>query len=130
MDNGGWLSPKVPLAGSQRRCKVLIEYQAAYPEPFVVKAGEVLTSGDKESEWPGWVWCTNREGESRWVPEAYLQRQGERCLALRDYDAVELTVRPGQDLLATDEVSGWFWCTNQEGQRGWVPAEHLVCCPP
>lgn len=117
------------IGGSPRRYRVVTGYRSAYPEPFVVPAGEVLTCGDRESEWPGWIWCTNREGESRWVPEAYLQRQGEQHLALCDYDAAELTVQSGQDLVATEEAGGWHWCTNQEGQSGWVPAEHLICNP-
>jgi hypothetical protein len=88
-----------------------------------------LTAGEKESEWPGWIWCTNRCGESRWVPEAYLLKQGEDCIAFRDYDATELTVRTGEDLLVGEEVSGWTWCTNQAGQSGWVPAGCLAAEP-
>jgi hypothetical protein len=104
---------------------VIAGYRSAYPEPFVARPGEALTARGKESDWPGWVWCTNGEGESRWVPEAYLQKQGERWVVLRAYDATELTVQAGEELVAGQEVSGWIWCTNQEGQSGWVPAEHL-----
>ena len=118
-----------PQSDSRRLCKVVTGYRSAYPEPFVVQAGESLTAGERESEWPGWIWCTNREGESRWVPETYVQRQGETCIALRDYDATELTVRPGQEIIPGEEASGWIWCTDREGQSGWVPAEHLVCNP-
>jgi hypothetical protein len=114
-----------PDSDTPRKCRVVSEYRSAYPEPFVVLPGEELTAGEKDSEWPGWVWCTNRDGESRWVPEAYVQRQGQICIALRAYDATELTVRAGEDLIAGEEASGWIWCTNREGQSGWVPAEHL-----
>lgn len=129
MDDGQGMTSRDLGSDSPHKFKVLTGYRSAYPEPFVVQAGDVLIAGDRQSEWPGWIWCTNREGESRWMPGAYLRRQGEQCIALRDYDAAELTVRPGQELVATEESGGWFWCTDQDGQRGWVPAEHLICDP-
>jgi hypothetical protein len=43
----------------------------------------------------------------------------------RDYDATELSVEVGEKLTMGEEESGWAWCTNREGRRGWVPLEHL-----
>ena len=63
------------------------------------------------------------------MPDDYLQKQGEKLIVLRDYDATELTVRPGEDLLAGEQVSGWTWCTNQAGGSGWVPADCLAAEP-
>jgi hypothetical protein len=60
------------------------------------------------------------------VPQAYVERQGDTGIALRAYDATELSVRAGETLVAGEEESGWIWCTNQEDQSGWVPAENLV----
>jgi hypothetical protein len=114
-------------ADGMQRCRVISEYRSAYPEPFVVRPGEELAISERESEWSGWLWCTNRRGQSRWVPEAYVLRQGKMCIVLRDYDATELTVHVGEELIMGQVVSGWIWCTNQEGQSGWVPAEHLMC---
>ena len=118
-----------PDTDNPRKCRVVTEYRSAYPDPFVVKLREALTAGDRESEWRGWIWCTNRCGESRWVPEVYMRGRGEERIALRDYDATELTVRPGEEVITGEGVSGWIWCTNREGQSGWVPAEHLICSP-
>ena len=126
MEDGREKAREVAGASMPRRCKAARGYQAAYPESFVVRLGEALTAGEKDSEWPGWVWCTNRRGESRWVPEAYLQRLDEKRIALRNYDATELTIRTGENLVASAEVGGWIWCTNQEGRSGWVPADCLV----
>ena len=39
-----------------------------------------------------------------------------------DYDATELSVRVGEELLIQREESGWLLCENRAGQRGWVPA--------
>ena len=129
VDEGGAMSLEARTDSKPRKYRVVTAYRSAYPEPFVVRAGESLTAGEKESEWPGWVWCTDRHGDSRWVPEEYLRKQGEKLIALRDYDATELTVCAGQELTARDQVSGWTWCTNREGRSGWVPADCLAAEP-
>jgi len=71
------------------------------------------------------VWCTNREGEGRWVPESYLDRTGDIATARCDYSAVELTVTTGEELVLEKEAGDWYWATNQAGYSGWVPAEHV-----
>jgi hypothetical protein len=129
MEDVGSVIQEIPMNIRPRKCKVVKGCQSAYTEPFKVRRGEVLTAGETESEWPGRVWCTNRRGKSRWVPETYLRRQGQDWIALRDYDATELTVRAGEDLVAGEEVSGWVWSTNQEGQSGWVTADYLTTEP-
>ena len=106
-------------------CRVVSEYQSAYSEPLVISTGEQLAIGEKESDWSGWVWCTNRDGKSRWVPEKYVERRGGACIALCDYEATELSVSVGEELTMGQEESGWIWCTNQQGQSGWVPADHV-----
>jgi uncharacterized protein YgiM (DUF1202 family) len=115
--------------GGRRTCRVISDYQSAYPDPLVIIAGEELTVADKETEWSGWLWCTNHRGKSRWVPEDYVERKGSTCIALRDYDATELSVRVGEELFLGEEESDWIWCTNRAGQSGWVPAENLDCQP-
>jgi uncharacterized protein YgiM (DUF1202 family) len=105
---------------------VVAAYESAYTSPLIFSAGEELTMGERESEWEGWVWCTNQKGESRWVPEAYVERRGETCVMLRDYEATEISVSVGEKLTATgEEESGWVWCTNRAGQSGWVPGDNI-----
>ncbi|MBN1218919.1 MAG: SH3 domain-containing protein [Anaerolineae bacterium] len=106
-------------------CRVISAYQAAYPDPLVIKVGEKLTVGEKESEWSGWLWCTNQDGKSGWVPEKYVEHKGDIGVARFDYDATELSVDIGQELIIDCEESGWIWCTNQQGLQGWVPVVHL-----
>jgi len=106
--------------------RVIAAYRSPYTDPWLIRVGEELTIGEKETEWSGWVWCTNRHGTSRWVPETYVERKGDVCIARRDYEATELAVSAGEELIAGQEESGWFWCTNREGQSGWVPIENLA----
>jgi uncharacterized protein YgiM (DUF1202 family) len=105
---------------------VIADYRSQYTEPCAFHEGEELAVGEKESEWPGWVWCTNRAGESRWVPEKYVERTGNACVMIRDYEATELSVNVGEVLAITgEEESEWVWCTNQAGQSGWVPLDNV-----
>jgi len=109
----------------QRTCRAISEYQSAYPDPLIISAGEELMIGEKESGWSGWVWCTNQGGESRWVPEKYVERKGDTGIARYDYEATELSVSVGEELVMGKGESGWIWCTNQKGQSGWVPADDV-----
>jgi uncharacterized protein YgiM (DUF1202 family) len=109
----------------QRICRVIAEYQSPYSAPIVFNAGEELTIGEKESEWNGWVWCTNRDGKSRWVPETFIERKGDGGVMRRDYEATELSVTIGGELVMGEEESDWIWCTNREGKSGWVPADNI-----
>ncbi len=106
-------------------CKVIADYESAYPDEFSVGKGEILRIGKKDNPWPGWIWCTRSDGESRWLPNSYLEIYGVNGKALFDYSAVELTVRVGDELTVLKEVNGWFWCTNSQGENGWVPSESV-----
>ncbi|MBU1937484.1 SH3 domain-containing protein [bacterium] len=104
-------------------CRVITAYDSAYPEPLIFRKGEELVITDKESPWAGWIWCMNRSGESRWVPENYVNRKGKTGTMRCDYDATELTANIGEELIIEKEESCWLWCTNKKKQRGWIPAE-------
>lgn len=105
--------------------RVTKPYQSAYPDPLVFHCGEVLTTSTRETDWPGWIWCTTANGESRWVPDVYLQLSEDQAVMRRDYNPLELSVQPGELLTASDHVNGWAWCANAGGRQGWVPLECL-----
>jgi hypothetical protein len=112
-------------AQEQQVCRVIADYDTPFPNPLDLRAGQELAVGDRESEWLGWIWCTTSEGIGGWLPESYVIRQGNTATLRRDYDATELSVRAGEKLVVTMEESGWLWCENRTGQRGWVPANHV-----
>jgi uncharacterized protein YgiM (DUF1202 family) len=90
-----------------------------------MKAGDRLQVGDRKTHMAGWLWCTHSSGKSSWVPEGFLQRDGDTAIAARDYDAAELTVEAGQRLEILDEEATWYWCRTDAGDYGWVPVEHV-----
>jgi uncharacterized protein YgiM (DUF1202 family) len=114
-------------------CQVIAAYQASNPDPLSVSTGEALDIGEKVNYWNGnpnwiWMWCTDRRGKSGWVPKDYIDIDANSTTgtARYTYSATELTVAAGDELVVEREESGWLWCTNQERESGWVPADHVT----
>ena len=107
------------------KCRVIEDYESPYVEPLKFAKGEILSIGEKESEWSGWIWCTNKFGKSRWVPESYLEIFGNTGKVKQNYNATELTIRVGEELIIEKEEAEWFWVTNQQGKSGWVPIKNV-----
>lgn len=116
------------LTPSNRR-QVVEAYESAYPNPIRVSEREELTVEERETDWDGWLWCVDAEGREGWIPEAYVERRGDRWVSLESYVARELTVEPGERLTAHDAVAGWEWCEKPTGEAGWVPAENVRSIP-
>ncbi|MCK4381341.1 MAG: hypothetical protein KAW51_09415 [Candidatus Lokiarchaeota archaeon] len=108
-----------------KKCRVIEKYESPYIDPLLIAKGEILTIGEKESEWSGWIWCTNKDGESRWVPENYLEIHGNSGKAKHDYNSTELSVKVGEELIIEKEEAEWYWGTNQAGKSGWVPIKNV-----
>jgi uncharacterized protein YgiM (DUF1202 family) len=106
--------------------RVTADYQAPYADPIQVNAGDkVVIDLDKKTDIAGWVWCTNRAGKSGWVPQAYIENEGNTHKMRCDYDAIELTIHVGEILTAHKAESGFYWVTDQKGLQGWVPISHV-----
>ena len=113
------LDPKSPL-------RVISDYQAPYPNPIHVNAGDVISlDRTKETEFDGWVWCSDQAGMSGWVPESYIEPNDNSGVMRCDYDAIELTIHVGDILTFLKAESGFYWVSDQTGRQGWVPASHV-----
>jgi uncharacterized protein YgiM (DUF1202 family) len=111
--------------------RITADYQAAYPDPIRVRAGEPVTVSDRreQSEGHTWVWCTDARGKSGWVPQTYLEPHASGWIIPRDYDAAELSVQTGETVAVITTESGWCWATNAHGHSGWLPASHATPLP-
>ncbi|MFX1364972.1 MAG: SH3 domain-containing protein [Promethearchaeota archaeon] len=109
----------------EKRCRVIKKYESPYTDPFLITKGEMLSISEKDSEWSGWIWCTKKNGISRWVPESYLEIEGNSGKANQDYKATELSVNVGEELFIEQEEAEWYWVTNQQGKSGWVPIKNV-----
>lgn len=97
-------------------------YLRPYPDPIRVKAGAVVTPDTSRiTDVVGWVWCKDADGRSGWVPEAWIDRSSGVCRMRSDFDALELTVTPGDRLILHFSESGFLWVTDEKNESGWVP---------
>lgn len=98
------------------------DHQTSYAVSFTMQRGDVLTTGKRDPDNPGWVWCTHSSGISGWVPEKFLDLYEETGTARRNYSTRELDVKTGDKLTLHELESGWYWVSDAQGEKGWVPA--------
>ena len=107
--------------------KVTKNHKSELQVPLVALKGEIVEGQDRETEWEGWLWCRNSSGIHGWVPKTYLESTSEsgHFQFLQDYNARELTIDEGQEVIVLDEESGWAWVRTTLGEEGWIPLENL-----
>ena len=105
--------------------RVAKSYETPFPDRWIAKAGARLRFERQESEWEGWLWCTDSSGKSAWVPESWLSLDEGICVLRQDYNARELSVAEGELITAHFAESGWAFGTKEDGEQGWVPLNHL-----
>lgn len=103
--------------------RVISEHRASYPYSVELKVREKVAVTEKEES--GWVWCICKDKLGAWVPKGYLTRQGDKGIALFEYNSAELNAKVSDRLSCSREADGWLWCVNQDGERGWVPKAKL-----
>ncbi len=98
--------------------------------PLVMRPGEALEVIETETSarWPAFVLVANRAGGRGWVPERYLERQGQNAVAIRRYDTTTLNPSRGEVLsvLEEDRESGWLWCRDETGREGWFATDSVA----
>jgi SH3-like domain-containing protein len=98
------------------------------PRPITLKAGEWLEVGPEYSgdpDWPGWIQGISADGRKGWIPKSFLEIQGNRARAVRDYTARELEVAPGDGVWVRETYGGWAYCRTADGAWGWTPLRNL-----
>jgi hypothetical protein len=93
--------------------------------------GDVVGVGHRNQQYPEFLWCASEDGHQGWVAESYLEMTSEKeAVALKEYDAAQLTVVEGEVLDALDEQGAFVLCRNAAGAQGWVPARLLEDAAP
>jgi hypothetical protein len=106
-------------------CEVIKTHEPSTSDPLVIVKGEKLVFEEKKTIYPGWIWCIKEDGKAGWVPKNYVKISKNHCIALEDYDAIELDVSIGERFKIEKEESGWFWVSNKIGKIGWIPKENV-----
>jgi hypothetical protein len=103
---------------------VVLDYDRPYENPLAVKRDDIVhpvTDGVMKTDLLGWVWCQAPDGRAGWVPQQWFEQTAEGWRALRDFSALELTVKAGDRLRLLYSESGFLFCETTSGARGWVP---------
>jgi hypothetical protein len=104
------------------RARVVRDYTVQYPDPIRVSAGQRVKVAWEDDGHLGWWWCQAPDRREGWMPVEVLGMDGSEAVVLEDYEATELAVRSGEEVLVERERHGWLWVKNQEGRSGWIPA--------
>ena len=95
-------------------------------EPLDLQAGDEVSVGRNDAEWPAFVWCQTADGRGSWIPEAFLSGEGEERTLKRAYCARELVVTVGEVVSLLEEIGGWCFVRNADGGEGWIPGRCAV----
>ncbi len=108
-------------------CSVIESWTATYSDPIEVLEGELIELDGRTDVWDGhtWLWAKNRNGKEGWIPDC-LVSDTNPARATETYTAVELTCQKGETLKGENVLHGWVFCSNEKGQKGWVPERNLA----
>jgi hypothetical protein len=85
--------------------------------------GERVDVGDRDSEWPEFVFVTASHGTG-WVPARHLSGTSGTVVVQTAYDTSELPTQAGDvvEVVAEDLTSGWLWCRTRDGRGAGCPS--------
>ncbi len=109
------------------RCVLTADHEAPARSPLVIEPGDVVEVGERDTEWPAFVFVTHPNG-SGWVPGRFLETSGTVGTVVTGYDTTELSLRSGEivEVVRDDLESGWSWCRTDNGREGWIPHRVLA----
>ena len=108
-----------------RQARVISAHRAPDRPSIQVAAGDAVTLGERDSDWPQFVWTTLAQGLGGWIPAVLFDREVGEATALGDYDTRELHTEIGELVTLHHEQEGWWWAENARGDTGWVPGRAL-----
>ena len=111
----------ISMSGQESRFVANADYEERNTRALHLSAGQEVTSGPADAAWPGWVWASDSDECSGYVPAEILEPLGEdRWAALEEFDPTVLKVTRGDVVTSLKQIHGWHWCRNANGEEGWV----------
>ena len=87
-----------------------------------MKVGEEFK---EDPDWRNWIWCEGKDNKKAWVPRQYIKIDGVTERFTRFYNAMELSVQVGEELLVNEIINGFGMSTKIDGSKGWVPMKNM-----
>jgi hypothetical protein len=108
-----------------KQAQVIAMHRAPDRPAIRVEPGDSVTLGERDNEWPQFVWTDLAIGLGGWVPAMLFDRDSGPATALQSYDTRELDADDGERLILHHELAAWWWAENNHGTCGWIPARVL-----
>ncbi len=108
-----------------QHARVIAAHRAPDRPSIRVAAGDAVSLGERDSDWPQFVWATLAQGLGGWIPAALFDRDSGTATALQDYDTRELSTDIGEIVTLHYPQEDWWWSENASGESGWIPARAL-----
>jgi hypothetical protein len=108
--------------------KVVRDYKSPHPDRIFFRNGEGVKVGQEfkeDPDWRKWIWCEGNNCKKAWVPRQYINIAGTSGIFNRDYNAMELSVQVGEELVVYEIANGFGMSEKADGTRGWVPMRNL-----
>lgn len=109
------------------------DYERPYEDPITVRRGEVVKpviDSSRNTDLFGWTWCIGPDGRSGWTPDSWCEPIGDGWRMMRDFSALELTIRKGDRLRVIHGESGFLFCESATGDQAWVPDAFVTLASP
>ena len=108
-----------------KRARVVAQHRAPDRPAIRIAPGDEVTLGERDNDWPQFVWTTLASGLGGWIPSVLFDRDMGLATAQREYDTQELDADVGQILTLHHELADWWWAENERGASGWIPARAI-----
>ncbi|WP_226467782.1 SH3 domain-containing protein [Luteimonas panaciterrae] len=108
-----------------RRARVVLQHRAPERPAIRVSTGDMVTLGERDTDWPQFIWTSLASGLGGWIPSILFDRDVGEAVAQQDYDTRELDADPGDVLTLHYEMADWWWAENAQGASGWIPARAI-----
>ncbi len=108
--------------------RVTKAYQSPYPKSIIFQEGDWVDIGKEytdDPDWENWVWCKGKH-EQAWAPKQYLKISNGKGRFIKNYNALELCVYEGEELIVYEVINGFCLAEKENGKKGWVPMKNLV----
>ena len=103
-------------------------YKSPYPNPILFKKGDevkIIKEFTEDPDWEDWLWCEGANNNAAWTPKQFIDRSGETGIINCDYNAMELSVEPGEIVIISKIVNGFGIGEKEDGTKSWITMKIL-----